>query len=241
MSESLLEVKNLEVHYGGICALKQLNMHVMPGESVSLVGANGAGKSSTLNAICGLVRHSAGSIYFDGIPMDQMAAHTRQRLGLAMVPEGRALFERMSVWENLKCGAHHRTDHSVVEEEMETLLQWFPQLRSKLKQSAGLMSGGEKQMIAIGRALLSSPRLLILDEPSMGLAPQMVDIIFEIIDMIHQKGTSLLIVEQNARLALQLTARTYLLMGGVLEHSGPSSSFYEDYRLIDAYLGHAPK
>lgn len=237
MPEALLEIRNLSVHYGAIEAVKSLNLQVEAGEHVTLIGANGAGKTSTLKALTGLIPASAGSLHFAGQPLNNLAAHERLKLGLAMVPEGRGVFARMSVLENLHAGAYLRRDTAAINDDIERILDSFAHLRRRLQQPAGLMSGGEQQMLALGRALMSRPRLLVLDEPSMGLAPVMVEKIFQVIEQVCRTGMTLLLVEQNARLALQVTQRGYVMDSGRISLQGASSQLLDDPQVRAAYLG----
>lgn len=237
MPEALLQIRNLSVHYGAIEAVKSLNLQVEAGEHVTLIGANGAGKTSTLKALTGLIPASAGSLHFAGQPLNNLAAHERLKLGLAMVPEGRGVFARMSVLENLQAGAYLRRDTAAINDDIERILDSFAHLRRRLQQPAGLMSGGEQQMLALGRALMSRPRLLVLDEPSMGLAPVMVEKIFQVIEQVCRTGMTLLLVEQNARLALQVTQRGYVMDSGRISLQGASPQLLDDPQVRAAYLG----
>jgi len=236
MSEPLLSVKNLKVSYGGIHAVKGIDFTVNSGEQVTLIGANGAGKTSSLRALTGL-QPFEGEILFDGLSIRGVPPHRLLQQGLVMVPEGRRIFARMTVLENLQLGAYSRSDKPAVRQDMEQVCALFPRLRERLRQQAGLLSGGEQQMVAIGRALLSRPRLLILDEPSMGLAPIVVEAIFEVIKRLSRDGVTLLLVEQNARLALASTDRAYVLDSGNLNHSGRSADLLDDEKIKQAYLG----
>ncbi|CAI0825845.1 LIV-I protein F [Serratia liquefaciens] len=236
MSEPLLSVKNLKVSYGGIHAVKGIDFTVNSGEQVTLIGANGAGKTSSLRALTGL-QPFEGEILFDGLSIRGVPPHRLLQQGLVMVPEGRGIFARMTVLENLQLGAYSRSDKSAVRQDLEQVCALFPRLRERLRQQAGLLSGGEQQMVAIGRALLSRPRLLILDEPSMGLAPIVVEAIFEVIKRLSRDGVTLLLVEQNARLALASTDRAYVLDSGNLNHSGRSADLLDDEKIKQAYLG----
>ena len=222
MSEALLNVEGLQVRYGAIEAVKALDLHIDEGERVTLIGANGAGKTSSLKALTGLLPAAKGEIRFAGQSILGQAPDKLLRQGIAMVPEGRGIFARMSVLENLQAGAFLRRDNAQVQREMRQLFEHFPRLEERLQQSAGLLSGGEQQMLALARALLSRPRLLILDEPSMGLAPIMVEKIFQVIDDVCRQGMTLLLVEQNARLALQVTDRAYVMDTGRISLTGPS-------------------
>lgn len=237
MSEALLKVEGLQVRYGAIEAVKSLDLHISEGERVTLIGANGAGKSSSLKALTGLLPAAKGDIWFAGQSILGQAPDKLLRQGIAMVPEGRGIFARMSVLENLQAGAFLRRDNEHVQREMRQLFEHFPRLEERLHQSAGLLSGGEQQMLALARALLSRPRLLILDEPSMGLAPIMVEKIFQVIDDVCRQGMTLLLVEQNARLALQVTDRAYVMDTGRISLTGPSKDLLEHPEVRSAYLG----
>ncbi|CAI2410208.1 ABC transporter ATP-binding protein [Serratia liquefaciens] len=236
MSEPLLSVKNLKVSYGGIHAVKGIDFTVNRGEPVTLIGANGAGKTSSLRALTGL-QPFEGDILFDGRSIRGMPPHRLLQQGLVMVPEGRGIFARMTVQENLQLGAYTRRDQPALRQDLERVFTLFPRLRERLSQQAGLLSGGEQQMVAIGRALLSRPRLLVLDEPSMGLAPIVVETIFEVIKSLSRDGVTLLLVEQNARLALASTDRAYVLDSGNLSHCGRSADLLDDEKIKQAYLG----
>lgn len=237
MSEALLNVEGLQVRYGAIEAVKSLDLHIAEGERVTLIGANGAGKSSSLKALTGLLPAARGDIRFAGRSILGQAPEKLLRQGIAMVPEGRGIFARMSVLENLQAGAFLRRDNAHVQRDMRQLFEHFPRLEERLHQSAGLLSGGEQQMLALARALLSRPRLLILDEPSMGLAPIMVEKIFQVIDDVCRQGMTLLLVEQNARLALQVTDRAYVMDTGRITLTGPSQALLEHPEVRSAYLG----
>lgn len=237
MSEALLKVDGLQVRYGAIEAVKSLDLHINEGERVTLIGANGAGKTSSLKALTGLLPASRGEIRVAGQSILGQAPEKLLRQGIAMVPEGRGIFARMSVLENLQAGAFLRRDNEQVQREMRQLYEHFPRLEERLHQSAGLLSGGEQQMLALARALLSRPRLLILDEPSMGLAPIMVEKIFQVIDDVCRQGMTLLLVEQNARLALQVTDRAYVMDTGRISLTGPSQDLLEHPEVRSAYLG----
>lgn len=237
MSEALLHVDGLQVRYGAIEAVKSLDLQIAEGERVTLIGANGAGKTSSLKALTGLLPAAKGTIRFAGRSIRGQAPDQLLRQGIAMVPEGRGIFARMSVLENLQAGAFVRRDQAQVQREMRQLFEHFPRLEERLQQSAGLLSGGEQQMLALARALLSRPRLLILDEPSMGLAPIMVEKIFQVIDDVCRQGMTLLLVEQNARLALQVTDRAYVMDTGRISLVGPSAALLEHPEVRSAYLG----
>lgn len=234
---SLLEVESLRVTYGGIEAVRGLSLHVGSGELVALIGANGAGKSTTLRALCGLVMPAAGKIRFDGADITGNDTHSIARRGLSLVPEGRGIFTRLSVAENLLMGAFMRRDHDEVDRDLERVYTLFPRLAERRAQRAGTLSGGEQQMLAIGRAVLGRPTLLLLDEPSMGLAPLMVAKIFETIDTISKEGVTILLVEQNAKLALQVSRRAYVLESGHVALEGASSDLIRDDKVRRAYLG----
>lgn len=237
MSEALLQIDGLKVRYGAIEAVKSLDLHINEGERVTLIGANGAGKSSSLKALTGLLPAAAGQIRFAGRSILSLAPHERLTLGIAMVPEGRGIFARMSVLENLQAGAFLCRDPHQVNLEIRQLFEHFPRLEERLQQSAGLLSGGEQQMLALARALLSKPRLLVLDEPSMGLAPIMVEKLFQVIDDVCRQGMTLLLVEQNARLALQVTDRAYVMDTGRISLSGASAQLLDHPEVRSAYLG----
>src|SRR5690606_10016387 len=233
----LLELRNLDVAYGGIRAVRELNLTVNEGEQVCLIGANGAGKSTTLRAICGLVPRAAGDIFYAGESIATVPSYMLVRRGLVMVPEGRGIFGQLTIEENLAMGAYSRNDAEQVARDTEHVLELFPRLRERLKQSAGTLSGGEQQMLAMGRAMISRPRLLLLDEPSMGLAPIMVDKIFEVIRSIADEGVTILLIEQNARLALEASHRGYVMESGRMILEGPSQQLLDDPKVRAAYLG----
>ena len=234
---SLLALEALQVSYGGIRAVKGVDLHVDAGELVCLIGANGAGKTTTLRAITGLVRPSAGRVLLDGRDIAGSRVHEIARLGLALVPEGRGVFPQLSIEENLAMGAYARSDAAGVAADIERAYALFPRLKERRRQTAGTLSGGEQQMLAISRALMSRPRLLLLDEPSMGLAPLMVEKIFDVVRAISAEGVTLLLVEQNARLALEVSHRGYVLEGGLATISGEASALLHDARIREAYLG----
>ncbi len=233
---SLLSLSQVEVHYGGIRALKGVSMEVRAGELVALIGANGAGKTTTLRAIAGLAR-ATGGIRFDGQSLLGQAPHAIARSGIALVPEGRGVFAQLTVDENLAMGAYSRGDRAAIEKDREHVLSLFPRLAERLTQTAGTLSGGEQQMLAIGRALLSRPRLLLLDEPSMGLAPLLVDRIFEVIRRVSAEGVTMLLVEQNANLALEVASRAYVLENGEVSISGSAADLLGNPKVQAAYLG----
>jgi branched-chain amino acid transport system ATP-binding protein len=234
---SLLALEKLEVAYGGIRAVKGVDLHVEPGELVCLIGANGAGKTTTLKAITGLVRNGGGRIVYDGHDLAGLKPHEIARRGLALVPEGRGIFAQLTIEENLAMGAYARDDKAGVQADVERAYTLFPRLKERRGQVAGTLSGGEQQMLAIGRALMGRPRLLLLDEPSMGLAPLMVERIFEVIRTIAAEGVTLLLVEQNARLALEASHRGYVLEGGTVALQGVASELLHNPRIREAYLG----
>jgi len=234
---SLLALEKLEVSYGGIRAVKGIDIAVNTGELVCLIGANGAGKTTTLRAITGLVRRSGGRVIYDGAEISTLRVHEIARRGLALVPEGRGVFAQLTVDENLAMGAYARRDRGGVSADIERAFTHFPRLKERRSQVAGTLSGGEQQMLAIARAMMSRPRLLLLDEPSMGLAPLMVERIFEVIRTIAGEGVTLLLVEQNARLALEASHRGYVLEGGLVAFEGEARSLLGDPRIREAYLG----
>jgi branched-chain amino acid transport system ATP-binding protein len=234
----LLEVKGLQVAYGGINAVKGVDLEVKAGELVALIGANGAGKSTTLRALAGLVRPAAGRVYYnEGTDITACPVHERVRLGIALVPEGRGMFGRLTVEENLAMGAYSRRDRSGIAADFERVYQLLPRLAERREQLAGTLSGGEQQMLAIGRALMSRPRLLLLDEPSMGLAPLMVQRIFETIRTIAAEGVTMLLVEQNARLALEICHRGYVMESGRIAAADSGARLLADPKVRQAYLG----
>jgi branched-chain amino acid transport system ATP-binding protein len=233
---SLLEVRGLEVHYGGIRAVRGIDLEVGEGELVCLIGANGAGKTSTLKAICGLVSGRSGELRYRGEDISRLPVHELPRRGLVMVPEGRGVFPRLTVAENLAMGGYARRD---AEQETDLARQFeaFPRLRERREQTAGTLSGGEQQMLAIARALMSRPKLLLLDEPSMGLAPMMVARIFEIVRSIAAQGVTILLVEQNARLALEIAHRGYVMESGEITLADEAKTLLADPKVREAYLG----
>jgi branched-chain amino acid transport system ATP-binding protein len=236
--EALLQLDRLSVHYGGIQALRDVSLTVAPGEIVTLIGANGAGKTSCLRVISGLISIGGGSIHWTGQDLKKMDAASRVRLGLAHAPEGRMVLAQQSVEDNLKLGAFvHRRDKVGAEQSLEEAYQLFPRLRERRHQSAGTLSGGEQQMLAIGRALMARPKLLLLDEPSLGLAPLVVAEIFDRMQGLNEKGMALLLVEQNAQLALRLAQRAYVLESGQIVLEGKAQDLLRDSRVRTAYLG----
>jgi branched-chain amino acid transport system ATP-binding protein len=235
----LLTVDHISVFYGAVQALRDVSFTVGKGEIVSLIGANGAGKSTILRALSGVVRPSAGSIVHDGVPIAGLPSHRIARLGIAHVPEGRGVFADMSVRENLEMGAYTRSSREEVEESLERVFGLFPRLAERTAQLAGTLSGGEQQMLAIGRGLLQRPDLLLLDEPSMGLSPVLVREIFRMIGEINEAGTTILLVQQNASMALAVSDRAYVLETGEIVLEGNASDLREDPKVRAAYLGDA--
>ena len=238
MSEEkcLLQVENLNVYYGSIHAIKGISFHVNEGEIVTLIGANGAGKSTTLNTIAGLLKPKSGTVTFDGKMISGFPANRIVPLGMALCPEGRRIFQQMTVRENLEMGAYSRP-RGEIEDSIEEMFQRFPRLKERRRQIAGTLSGGEQQMLAMSRALMSKPKVLMLDEPSMGLAPILVDQIFQIIQELHASGTTILRVEQNARKALQIANRAYVLETGAITLSGTGAELANSPDVKKAYLG----
>jgi branched-chain amino acid transport system ATP-binding protein len=233
----MLQVDDIHVYYGNIAAVKGLTINVEQGEIVTLLGSNGAGKSTTLRTISGLLRPRKGAVVFQGQRVDTMQAHQVVSLGVAQAPEGRRIFPRLTVAENLDLGAYTRRDKAEVAKDLENVLELFPRLRERITQKAGTMSGGEQQMLAVGRAMMARPKLLLLDEPSMGLAPVLVDLIFDTIGRIREQGTTVLLVEQNALAALRVADRAYVLESGSLKLSGPAADLAQDPEIVKAYLG----
>jgi len=234
---ALLEVENIHSYYGNIQALRGISLSVEEGEVVTLIGSNGAGKTTTLRSIHGVLRPREGKIIFDGEEIQGLPAHDMIGRGIAQSPEGRKIFRRMSVLENLEMGAYHRNDRSGIRDDMDRVYELFPRLKERTRQEAGTMSGGEQQMLAIGRALMSRPKLLLLDEPSMGLAPVLVERIFDIIKEINAQGTTILLVEQNANVALEIATRGYVMETGSIVNSAPADKLREDPKVREAYLG----
>ncbi len=233
----VLEVRGMEVAYGAIQAVQGIDLTVGAGELVCLIGANGAGKTTTLNAIAGLLPLAGGEIRFLGEPVHSLPAHKRLRRGIALVPEGRGIFTRLTVEENLRMGAYTRPDKQEVEAGLARVYAMLPRIRERLTQVAGTLSGGEQQMLAIGRALLSHPKLLLLDEPSMGLAPLVVEKIFEVIQTVASEGVTVLLVEQNAHLALEFARRGYVMESGRITLAGSGVDLLADPKVRAAYLG----
>ena len=232
----LLEVKDIQVYYGAIHAIKGVSFEVNEGEIVTLIGANGAGKTTTLDTIAGLLRSRGGDIVFQGESIAHKAPHLIVKDGLALVPEGRRVFAQMTVEENLEMGAFTRAN-STVEQGLEKVYELFPRLKERRRQVAGTLSGGEQQMLAMGRALMSAPKLMMLDEPSMGLAPILVEQVFDIIQSLHKAGTTILLVEQNAQMALSIADRAYVLENGKVSLSGTGEELAKSEQVQKAYLG----
>ncbi len=237
MSDILLKVSGLQVAYGGIQAVKGVDFEVREGELVTLIGSNGAGKTTTMKAITGSLPMNGGDIEYLGQSIKGKGAWDLVRQGLAMVPEGRGVFTRMSITENLQMGAYIRTDTAEIAKDMEKVFTIFPRLRERKDQLAGTMSGGEQQMLAMGRALMSRPRVLLMDEPSMGLSPIMVDKIFEVVREVYAQGVTILLVEQNASRALEIADRGYVMDSGLITMSGEAKQMLNDPRVRAAYLG----
>ncbi len=237
VENKMLKIDNLEVAYGNIKAIKGISLEVNQGEIVTLIGSNGAGKSTTLRAISGILKPKSGSITFNGERIDGIEGHDVVAKGICQSPEGRRIFPKMSVDENLDLGAFLRNDKAGIAADRERVLDLFPKLRERIDQKAGTMSGGEQQMLAVGRALMGSPKLLLLDEPSMGLAPVLVDMIFETIEKINKQGTTILLVEQNALAALNVADRAYVLESGSIKMSGKAADLISNDEVTKAYLG----
>jgi branched-chain amino acid transport system ATP-binding protein len=235
--KTLLRVTDLRVSYGGIQAVKGVSFEVMEGELVSLIGANGAGKTTTLKAVTGTLPAAGGEIEFMGRAIRGQGPWELVTQGLVMVPEGRGVFSRMTITENLQMGAFVRNDKPAIDADIERVFGIFPRLKERRNQLAGTMSGGEQQMLALGRALMARPKVLLMDEPSMGLSPIMVDKIFEVVNDIHQQGTTVLLVEQNASRALQLASRGYVMDSGEVTMQGPAAELLADPKVRAAYLG----
>lgn len=233
----MLKIENLELNYGVIRALKGINLEVNEGEIVTLIGANGAGKSSTLKAISGIEKIKSGTISFNGVDLNKKSAQDIVKMGISHVPEGRRIFPGMSVLENLELGAYLRKDKEGIKQDLEMIYERFPVLKDRRKQNAATLSGGEQQMLAMGRALMSRPKILLLDEPSMGLAPILVKEIFSIIEDIKKNGTTVLLVEQNARMALSIADRAYVMETGSIVLSGSGKELMSSEEIQKAYLG----
>ena len=233
----MLKIENLQVYYGAIHALQGINFHLDKGEIVALIGANGAGKSTTLNTISGILRPREGKVVFEGKEIQQVAPQEIVRKNIIHVPEGRKIFGRMTVWENLEMGAYIQTDRAVINRDIEAVFERFPRLKERRNQLSGTLSGGEQQMLAIGRGLMAHPNLLLLDEPSMGLSPLLVEQIFDIIQDINEQGTSILLVEQNAQMALAIADRAYVLETGKIVMQGTGDELLQNPSVMEAYLG----
>ncbi|MGE4354679.1 MAG: ABC transporter ATP-binding protein [Oscillospiraceae bacterium] len=233
----MLEIENLHVSYGAINALKGISLEVAQGELVSLIGANGAGKTTTLHTITGLVHAKEGKIIYDGIDLRTTPAHKIVSMGLAHVPEGRQIFTRMTVQENLYMGAYSRRNNEELDRDLSRVYELFPRLKERSKQLGGTLSGGEQQMLAIGRAIMSKPRLIVMDEPSMGLSPLLVKEVFHTIQRMHDSGITILLVEQNAKMALSISDRAYVLETGTISMSGAAADLMNDEKVKKAYLG----
>jgi len=234
---SLLEARQLKVRYGGISAVKGIDFRIDSGELVSLIGANGAGKTSTLKALCGMIKASAGRVSYNGADISHRPSYQLVNLGLALVPEGRSIFSRLSVDENLHMGAYSRHNQKEIQADLSKMHALFPRLAERRKQLAGTLSGGEQQMLAIARALMSRPKLLLLDEPSMGLAPLMVNKIFETIKAVSAEGVTIFLVEQNAKLALEISHRGYVMESGAITLSDSAQNLLKSPQVKHAYLG----
>ena len=234
---ALLEVKNLEVYYGVICALKGISFEVNEGEIVTLIGANGAGKTTTMQSVVGLLPKRAGSITFDGHDITKTHCHKIVHLGMTQVPEGRRIFQELTVYENLLMGAYSMKNQSGFKDDLDSIYERFPRLAERKNQIAGTLSGGEQQMLAMGRALMSHPKLLMLDEPSMGLSPLLVDQVFEIIKDINRDGTTVLLVEQNAGKSLAISDRAYVMETGSITLTGTGKELAQSEEIRKAYLG----
>ena len=237
MANNILQVSDLKVSYGGIAAVKGIDFEIKSGELVALIGANGAGKSSTLNALAGIIQASVGEIQFNREPVSHLPAYELVKRGLSLVPEGRGVFKRMTVFENLQMGAFLQQNPAEFKRLLDQVYTFFPRLEERSTQMAGTLSGGEQQMVAMGRALMAQPKLLLLDEPSMGLAPLMVETIFNVIHSLTKAGMTILLVEQNARLALQLAKRAYVMESGLITLMGSGAELMADSRVRKAYLG----
>ncbi|MGF6568260.1 amino acid/amide ABC transporter ATP-binding protein 2, HAAT family [Paraburkholderia fungorum] len=233
----MLKIKGLQVNYGGIQAVKGIDLQVEQGELVTLIGANGAGKTTTMKAITGLKPYTIGDIEYMGQSIKGIPPHVLLKKGLAMVPEGRGIFARMSIVENMQMGAYLRTDTDGIKADVDRMFGFFPRLKERAAQYAGTLSGGEQQMLAMARAIISRPKLLLLDEPSMGLSPIMVEKIFEVVRAISAEGMTVLLVEQNARLALQAANRGYVMDSGLVTMSGDAKQMLDDPKVRAAYLG----
>ena len=234
---AMLELNDVHTYYGNIHALKGISLTVDEGEIVTLIGANGAGKTTTLNTICGLLKPRSGTVWLEGKEIHMMPAHEIIGMGVAQAPEGRRIFGRLTVRENLEMGAYIRDDAAGIEQDMERVFEIFPRLEERITQLGGTLSGGEQQMLAIGRALMARPRVILLDEPSMGLAPLLVEEIFRVVRQLNDEGTTVLLVEQNALMALSVADRGYILETGQVVLEGPASALRENPEVQKAYLG----
>jgi len=234
---AMLELKDVHTYYGNIHALKGISLHVEKGEIVTLIGANGAGKTTTLRTIQGLNRPRSGSIMLEGIELTKLPAHEVNRRGVCQSPEGRLVFPRMTVLENLEMGAFSRADNDGISRDLDRVMTLFPRLRERTRQKAGTLSGGEQQMVAMARAMMGNPHVLLLDEPSMGLAPLLVETIFETIKELNKQGTTILLVEQNARMALGIAHRGYVLQTGEIRLQGEAARLRDDEEVRKTYLG----
>ena len=234
---AMLEVRDLQVYYGMIHAIKGISFDVNQGEVIALIGANGAGKTTTLHTITGMLAPKSGSVLFEGKDITKVPAHKIVSMGMAHVPEGRRVFAELSVYENLKMGAYTRKDKKEIEESLANVYKRFPRLEERKNQMAGTLSGGEQQMLAMGRALMSKPKIILMDEPSMGLSPIFVNEIFDIIRAVSESGTTVLLVEQNAKKALSISDRAYVLETGTITMSGKAKDLLEDEAVKKAYLG----
>jgi branched-chain amino acid transport system ATP-binding protein len=239
MTTPLLELKNLKIAYGGINAVKGISLTVNPGELTTLIGANGAGKTSTLKAIAGMVKTASGEVIYDGESIAHQPSYAIARKRLSLVPEGRGVFPQLTVEENLAMGAYTRNDHAEIKSDVERIFAMFARLKERRAQTAGTLSGGEQQMLAIGRALMSRPKLLLLDEPSMGLAPIMVQKIFEVVREVAASGVTILLVEQNAKLALEVSSKGYVMDGGEITLADDAKALLTNPKVREAYLGEA--
>ncbi len=234
---AMLEVKDLKVYYGLIQAIKGISFEVNQGEVIALIGANGAGKTTILHTITGLIQPKEGSVFFEGTDITKLPGHKIVSMGMAHVPEGRRVFANLSVYQNLKMGAYIQKDKKVIDETLEMIYQHFPRLEERKNQLAGTLSGGEQQMLAMGRALMSSPKMILMDEPSMGLSPLLVKEVFSIIEYCHESGITILLVEQNAKMALGIADRAYVLETGNITMSGDAKEMLENEEVKKAYLG----
>ncbi|GJG93377.1 ABC transporter ATP-binding protein [Cupriavidus pauculus] len=237
MTQTILKISGLKVSYGGIQAVKGVDLEIQDGELVTLIGANGAGKTTTMKAITGLQGWAGGDVEYMGKSIKGVPSYKLLKQGLAMVPEGRGVFARMTITENLQMGAYTRDDEAGIKSDIDRMFETFPRLKERANQLAGTMSGGEQQMLAMARALMSQPKLLLLDEPSMGLSPIMVEKIFEVVRTVSSQGVTVLLVEQNARLALQAAHRGYVMESGLITMSGDAKQMLDDPKVRAAYLG----